>query len=52
MPDEAEAVVVDHPLFVLEEEQRRVYAERLGRPILSTNEILLDAALRRMETGA
>lgn len=51
MPDDAEAVVVDHPLFVLEEEQRSVYAERLGRPILFTNEILLDAALRRMEAG-
>ena len=51
MPDDAEAVVVDHPLFVLEEEQRSVYAERLGRPILFNNEILLDAALRRMEAG-
>lgn len=52
MPDDAEAVVVDHPLFVLEGEQRHAYAERLGKPILSTNEVLLHAALRRMGIDA
>ena len=48
LPHDADAIIVDHPLFVLDEEQRHIFAGMLKRPVLSTNEVLLNAALRCM----